>query len=253
MQIDWWTLALQTINVVILVWLLGHFFFKPVMAIVAERQAVAAKALADADAARRAVADAHQEADEIRAAIAKERESLIAEAKKTAKTEQDALVARANSHLAEMHAKAEEDLARQRAAAEDALVARASDLSVAIARRLLGRLPPEVTFDAFVRELCGEIQRLPEDKRQILATERLVVVTPEPLDEDQRDRLQAALDAALGAALQITFSSDATLIAGIDLRGRAVVITNSWKNDLAKINEELKRDGGQSGASGELA
>ena len=31
MRIDWWTLALQAVNVLILVWLLGRFLFRPVM------------------------------------------------------------------------------------------------------------------------------------------------------------------------------------------------------------------------------
>ena len=35
MQIDWWTLGLQTINVLILVWILSRFLFRPVADIVA--------------------------------------------------------------------------------------------------------------------------------------------------------------------------------------------------------------------------
>ena len=31
MHIDWWTLALQTVNVLVLIWLLARFFFRPVM------------------------------------------------------------------------------------------------------------------------------------------------------------------------------------------------------------------------------
>ena len=53
MPIDWWTLALQTVNVLILVWLLARFFCRPVAAmIVAKRQEQASKLLADAVAAR---------------------------------------------------------------------------------------------------------------------------------------------------------------------------------------------------------
>jgi F-type H+-transporting ATPase subunit b len=28
--IDWWTLGLQAVNVLILIWLLGYFFWRPV-------------------------------------------------------------------------------------------------------------------------------------------------------------------------------------------------------------------------------
>ncbi len=53
MHIDWWTLALQTVNVLILIWILGRFFFRPVADIVAKRQEETASCLADADAARK--------------------------------------------------------------------------------------------------------------------------------------------------------------------------------------------------------
>ena len=41
MHIDWSTLALQTINVLILVWILARFLFRPVREIIAKRQAKA--------------------------------------------------------------------------------------------------------------------------------------------------------------------------------------------------------------------
>lgn len=43
MRIDWSTLALQTVNVVVLVWLLSRFLFRPVSDIIAKRQAAARK------------------------------------------------------------------------------------------------------------------------------------------------------------------------------------------------------------------
>ena len=38
MRIDWWTLALQAANFLVLVWLLQHFLYRPVQGIIAERQ-----------------------------------------------------------------------------------------------------------------------------------------------------------------------------------------------------------------------
>ncbi len=43
MRIDWWTLALQTVNVLILIWILSRFLFHPVVAIIDERRAAAAE------------------------------------------------------------------------------------------------------------------------------------------------------------------------------------------------------------------
>ena len=48
MQIDWWTLALQAINALVLIWLLQHFLFRPVADIIAARRAAADQLLDDA-------------------------------------------------------------------------------------------------------------------------------------------------------------------------------------------------------------
>jgi F-type H+-transporting ATPase subunit b len=50
MQIDWWTLGLQTVNALVLIWLLAHFLFRPVVDAIAGRQKAAGQLLADAQA-----------------------------------------------------------------------------------------------------------------------------------------------------------------------------------------------------------
>ena len=54
MKIDWWTLALQAINALVLIWLLAHFLFRPVVDAIAARQKAAEQQLADAKAAKAA-------------------------------------------------------------------------------------------------------------------------------------------------------------------------------------------------------
>ena len=51
MQFDWWTLALQTVNFAVLVWLLHRFLYKPVLRMVDARRTDVEKQYADARAA----------------------------------------------------------------------------------------------------------------------------------------------------------------------------------------------------------
>jgi F-type H+-transporting ATPase subunit b len=62
MQFDWWTLALQTVNFLILVWLLHRFLYKPVLGIVDARRAEIDAQYADA---RKVEAKAQAELSEI--------------------------------------------------------------------------------------------------------------------------------------------------------------------------------------------
>ena len=57
MHIDWWTLALQAANVLILIWILARFFFRPIADIVTQRQQETKKLFDEADAARKQAAD----------------------------------------------------------------------------------------------------------------------------------------------------------------------------------------------------
>src|SRR6516225_7501503 len=68
MQIDWWTLGLQAVNALVLVWLLAHFLFRPVVDAIGARQKAAGQVLADAPAAQ-------AEADKLRAAAKAEIEA----------------------------------------------------------------------------------------------------------------------------------------------------------------------------------
>ena len=106
MHIDWWTLAFQTVNVLILIWILGRFFFRPVADIVIKRQEGANKLLADAAAARQQATDARADAEKMRADIGAERDRLIAEAQKSAQKEKENLLALASQDVAKLRSDA---------------------------------------------------------------------------------------------------------------------------------------------------
>ena len=248
MRIDWWTLALQTVNVLILIWILARFFFRPIMDIVARRQQEADKLLGDAADARRQAADTRAEADQARAKIAAEREKLIAEARNAAQLEKQSVLAQSSQEIAKLHAEAEAAIARDRTAAQAAIVESASELSIDIAKRLLARIPPRDALSAFVDEICREVRALSSTVREGVATAAakgnpVEIVTAAPLSAEETQQVRGALAAAFGADLPCTFRTDPAIIAGIELKGQNVIIRNSWRADLDRIRRELSRDG----------
>jgi F-type H+-transporting ATPase subunit b len=247
MQIDWWTLALQTVNVLILIWLLARFLFRPVADIVAQRQQKANKLLSDAAATHQQADEARSDVERTRAQIAAERETVIADAQKMAQAERSALLAQAAKDVAKLRAEADAAIARDRAGMEQAVLDRAGRLSVEIARHLLRRMPPATAMNAFVAGLCEQLQALPSQARAAFTsaadgTHAIEVVTAAPLSTEEADGVRRALKEALGAAPVLAFRSDAALIAGIELRAPHAVVRNSWRQDLERIREELSHD-----------
>lgn len=245
MHIDWWTLTLQTVNVLVLIWLLARFFFRPVADIVAKRQAETNKLLAEAEAARKEATDRRAQAEKERAHITSERDRLLAEARKTAEAEKNSLLAQSADEIAKQRSEVEAALGRERAAAEGAVITHASDLSVEIARRLLQRFRADL-FPAFLDNLCGELRSLtPEGKidlTKVDAEHPLEVVTATPLADTEVENVRNALCKVFGTNVPFAFRSDPALIAGIELHSRNTVLRSSWQADLAKIHEDLNRD-----------
>jgi F-type H+-transporting ATPase subunit b len=247
MHIDWWTLALQTVNVLILICLLARFLFRPVAAIVARRQEAANRLLTDADDVRRQADEERAGLERARAGIAGERDKVIAEAHAAAETERTAMLARTREELTKLHADADAAIARDRVAMEKTLIDHARDLSIDIARRLLGRLGPDAGMDVFLAGLCEQIRTLPLQERAAFtqASEGggVEIVTAAPLGAEAVGRVRNAVAEALGAKPALVFRADPAVIAGIELHSRHAVIRNSWRNDLERIREELSHAG----------
>jgi F-type H+-transporting ATPase subunit b len=247
MRIDWWTLALQTVNVLILIWILARFFFRPIADIVAKRQQETKKMFDEADTARKRAADARGEAEKARAEIAAERDRLLAEAQKAAQAEKAKLEQEAAQDAAKLRRESEAAIARDRAAAEEQIVDHASTLSVDIARRLLERVPPNLALQAFLTVLSDEIGKLSAEARGAFVAAAttghpIEVVTQSPLSNQETGQIRVALNEAFGAELPLSFRGDPDVLAGIELHGHNVILRNSWRADLERIRQELSRE-----------
>jgi F-type H+-transporting ATPase subunit b len=244
MHIDWSTLALQTINVLILVWILSHFLFRPLRKIIAERQAKTDAVLAEAAGAREQAAAAVAAADKQRADMEAQRESLLIAAQNEAAKEKARLLDAATKVANDLRTEAHLAAAHDRAAMEAALIGRVKDLAVEITQRLLGRIAPDAGLDGFVAGLCAQLDKLPAQTRAafVPGTGRdggIEVVTAAPLSTEIGAHVRRALEELFGER-PLSFRVDPALIAGIEVHGRTASLHNSLRSDLDKIVKELR-------------
>jgi len=244
MTIDWWTLGIQAVNVIILVWLLARFFWRPVAAMIAQRRAAAQQILTEAEAKRSQAADALAEIERTRAGFDKEREAIIAAAHEAAEKARTTMLAAAAKEAATLETAARTAIEKERDAAEAAWKQQASLLAVEIAQRLVGRLDGPVVSAAFLDWLLREIRHLPENVRNAVAANgvALEATSAIPIEVADRERYRKLIGEAFGACPQITFKVDPALIAGLELRGPHLVVANSWRADLSKILADLAHD-----------
>ncbi len=183
------------------------------------------------------------DADKARAEINAERDRLIAEALQAAQAEKASLLAQAADEAAKLRGEAEAAIARDRSAAQQAIMTRAGELAVEIARRLLGRLPPAAALSAFLDGLGRELRALPPEARASFTSaatgaHAIALVTAAPLSTAEMQQVSDALKAA-GLELPLVFRSDPAVIAGIELHSPNMIVRNSWRADLDRIRKEL--------------
>lgn len=242
MTIDWWTLGLQTVNAVILIWILARFLFRPVSRIIAERQAAAHAALDEAQAARDA---ARAEADAARdktAALAAERAGLLTRARDEAEAEKARLLAEARAAADKLRADDLTALAQERAAQQTELAGKAGELAADIAERLLARLPDSARIAGFIDGLAEAVAALPDTTRASIGQEGTVALrAARALGDDERRLLTERLAGVLGRAPGLSVSVDETLLAGLELETPHAIVRNHFRADLDRIRGELAR------------
>lgn len=249
MTIDWWTFGLQTINALVLIWLLSRFFWRPVAGMIERRREQAQALLDDAQAARDAAAKALAEAEKRSAGFAEERESILQQARSEAAEARRALLAQAEAEVAALREQAAATRAKEHDEAEKAWSGQASRLAVEIAEKLVSRLDATAVRAAFLQWLAEQIVDLPEGARGkiIEGDGPLEIASAHVLTAEEQAHIRAAIRAALGQAAgastpEIVFRADAALIAGLELRTPHFVLNNSWRADLKEILAELQHD-----------
>lgn len=223
MAIDWTTFTLEIINFLVLVWILQHFLYRPVLETVARRRAGIERTLAEA------------RDTEIRArALQAQFENRLADweqekAALRARFEQELTAERSRQMQALAHALAQE---RERSAAQEAhrqealrleLETQALEQARRFATALLARLASPELEARLVDACIEDFAALPADQLDGIAVAartpgaRVLIASAFPLTEAQQKRIGAALAARLGASPALDFRVDATLRAGLRL------------------------------------
>jgi F-type H+-transporting ATPase subunit b len=241
MQIDWWTLGLQAVNALVLIWLLARFLFRPVVDAIAARQKAAGQLLTDAKAAKAAAEGERAKAAAETAGLAEHRSETLKAAEAEAATAKGALLAAAQAAADKLRAAAKAEIEAARRAEALAAEDRAGRLAVDIATKLLDRLPREARVAAFIDGIATGLAKLPEGTRASVgadgASVRLTAaraVTPEEVEACRK-----TLAAVLGHPVLLEVSVEPELIAGIELEAPHAVVRNSFRADLIRLRSEL--------------
>lgn len=246
MEFDATTFALEIINFLVLVWLLQHFLYKPVTAVIAQRQSGIEKTLSDAQSTRseadalKRQYDARTTAWEQEKAKAREQLQLEIEAERTRlmtglqsslDEERNKLRAIEQRRSLEQRHRVEEEARAEGARFAASLLSRLAslDLEERICHLLLEDLP--LLSDQQLRAL-----------RVLDQTVGVEVTSAFPLDASQRMELNEVVDQLAGKSVTCTFKQDPELVAGLRLSVGPWMLRANLKDELHFFTEAQHAD-----------
>jgi F-type H+-transporting ATPase subunit b len=238
MQIDWWTLGLQAINFLVLVWLLSRFLYRPVRDVIAARKAEAERALSEAKAREAAAEDARAGAEADRAALALQRRDLEAQVHKEAQAGAGRIVDAARKQAAEIVETARKAAKEEQARTLEATKREVASLAVTLARGLLGRQGDRGSGKAAIAAVGSVLDGLPEDRRDELrrdaaaADEPVQIRTADALSDADRSAWAEAVRGWFGDGVAAAFATDPELTGGAVLRLPHAELDLSWTRQL---------------------
>ncbi|MFA7059835.1 MAG: F0F1 ATP synthase subunit B [Pedobacter sp.] len=223
MLIDWFTVGAQTLNFLILVWLMKRFLYKPVLTAIDEREKRIATELANADKKKK---EAQKESDDFKhknELFDQQRAALLSEATDEAKTERQRLLDEARQAADALSAKRQETLKNEVRALNQAIRHRTEQEVFAIARKALtdlaGTSLEESMVDLFVNRLHA-LQGV--EKEQLISAIKashtpVIVRTTSDLIPALTASIERAIKETFGKGIQVRFETAPEMISGIEL------------------------------------
>ncbi|MBX3232522.1 MAG: F0F1 ATP synthase subunit delta [Labilithrix sp.] len=216
MGLSFTSLLFETVNFLILVWVLSRFVYRPLKKSLAERRAADERLRVEAEAKRDEATRALEEMREKHKELGELRERVMREAAEDAAAMRARLLAEAKDDTAAARAQGERLLDSEREEARAAVRDLAIRESTHIAARLLAELSPRALDDALVEQLARAVPE--HDLRRDGAGRRVSEIElrfARPPAPEAVTRLRKAFADALDADPTIATRQDPALVAGV--------------------------------------
>jgi F-type H+-transporting ATPase subunit b len=223
MPIDWFTVAAQAINFLILVWLLKRFLYKPILQAIDQREKGIATQLAQAEAKR---AEAQKQCDDFQhknEAFDQERASLLKKAEEEANAQRQRLLEDARKAADSLRTKRQEALQSEQRNLGQEIIRRTQKEVFAVTRRALTDLA-NVSLEQRMTEVFIErLRALSGAAKEQLAV--ALKASPQParvcsafdLPAAQRGAIENAIKETFATQAKVQFETAPQVVSGIEL------------------------------------
>jgi F-type H+-transporting ATPase subunit b len=228
--IDWFTVAAQIVNFIILVALLKRFLYGPLIAAIDAREQSIAQRVSEA-AAKEQTANARLEQLN-KEAVESERQksSVLAAAREDADRQRGEILTKARDDVKALETHWHHELEREKDAFLSDVRRRAATGILEVTRRALRDLASADVQGCAVSCFLEKLRTLDPALLRSVTSGELTVVSHEPLSSQARREVQSAVDNQLGVPVPIRFECAEAMAWGVELRGNGQRI--GWTPDI---------------------
>ena len=243
MQIDWWTLGIQTVNFLVVIWLLSRFLYRPIKKVIEEREAADRAA---SEAAQKKVEEAEQTRRTYEAKldqIAQEQQDRETAFHKELEQERAERLEDAKAEAAALLAEARERIETEKRASLQNLKGQIVDLSRDLARQALSVV---ANGDDALAKVTAYLDGLPGSELDDLQADvangdaPIAVTSTRHMADGERTAWRDALVERFGPETRIDFIENPDLLAGVDLHFPHAVLRFSAADRLEHAAAELE-------------
>jgi len=243
MSIDWITVSAQIVNFLILVWLLKHFLYQPVIRAMDRREQRIAGRLAEAEEREQQAGDTEAQYRKKTEELEARRRGILEEAGQEAEKQKRQWLEEAREDVARTRADWQRQAGQEKAEFLAALRRRAARAVQAIAGRTLADLADADLEKHIVHKFAEQLHSLDAETRRALAAARepVRIISAFALDSASRAALTRAIHALLDTGVKVEYSESPELLCGIELThgGRRLGWNmKGYLDDLAERTEE---------------
>lgn len=237
MELDWSTFLLEIVNILVLVWLLKRFLYRPIMTVIEERKAAVAKTLADAhrlESEGNALRDRYEERltewekEKERGRVRLQEE--IADERKRRLAVLQAEIEQEREHASSRERHRAKEVVRQ---AEATAVLHGTQFAAALLSRIGGPELEAKLVDAALDDLANLPRDHVEAVRSTLPTTvQGRITTAFPLESSRRSRVVKQMEEFCGHTVSWEFIEDPELMAGLRVSLGGWVLRGNLQDEL---------------------
>jgi F-type H+-transporting ATPase subunit b len=234
--IDWFTVAAQALNFLVLVWLLKRFLYQPVLDAISTREQRIAKQLADAAAQAAAAKSEREQFEHKNAEFDGQRAALLEAAGVQAKAEGARLLEQARQQADGLRSRLKDSWRDEQQLLGAEISRRTRDEVFAIARKTLADLASVGLEQSMTQVFVDRLAALGDSERALLAAATaataaaaataapvtapdgaLTVRTAFELQPPERSAIEEAVTKICGTAVHLSYQTVPGLVSGIEL------------------------------------